>query len=282
MKLIKLIGLQKFEVVEKYLVFIEKIILSCLALIQNNIIYNFMRKEFPRQTGQFKIKPKRKTAQWKDFEVARLQISMDNEKQTGEKLKNAVDWCCSGRFVRVVAIVSDTLNWFNLSVKHNLNKADALKLALHEGDLWLEKNSFIRDYNIEIKRWDEWMLHPKYNSRLSVIRKLFLTNEDFKNNLNEVSKRIMESKLLDLTTYSDSHLKRFREMSKEYILCELSVFSIMFNEEEAIEIYPGSWLKNIFEILSTYSSEYSFLQCFNNKPYLQIEFERNKSFEAIP
>tara|TARA_B100000767_G_C19738579_1_gene525051 strand:- start:314 stop:1045 length:732 start_codon:yes stop_codon:yes gene_type:complete len=241
-----------------------------------------MREEFPRQMGQFKIKPKRKTAQWKDFDVARLQISMDNEKQTGEKLKNAVDWCCSGRFEKVVAIVSDTLNWFNLSVKHDLNKEDALKLALSEGDDWLSRNNFLHDYNIEIKRWDEWMLHPEYENRLSIIRKLFLTNEAFKSNVNVVSDRIMESKLSDLTTYSESHLKRFGEMSKEYILCELSVFSIMFNEEEAIEIYPGSWLKDIFEILCTYSRQYDFLECFNNKPYLQIEFEKNKSFEGQP
>ena len=241
-----------------------------------------MQKDFARQTGQFKIKPKRKTAQWRDFDVARLQISMDNEKQTGEKLKNAVEWCCSGRFKKVIAIVSDTLNWFNLSVKYDLNKEDAIKLALEEGDAWLSKNDFLHDYDIEIKRWDLWMLHPDYDTRLSIIRKLFLSDKDFKRNVKEVSDRIMESKLSDLSTYSASHLQRFGEMSEEYILCELSVFSIMFNEEEAIEIYPGSWLKDIFEILCTYANQYDFLECFNNKPYLQIEFERNKSFEGQP
>jgi hypothetical protein len=54
----------------------------------------------------------------------------------------------------------------------------------------------------------------------------------------------------------------------------------MFNEEEAIEIYPGSWLKDIFGIISSYSNEYEFLKCFENKPYLQIEFERNNSYVA--
>ena len=238
-----------------------------------------MKKQFPPQTGQFKIKPKRKTAQWQDYKVARLQISMDNEKQTGEKLKNAVEWCCLGRFEKVTAIVSDTLNWFNLSVKYELNKEDAIKRALSEGDNWLEKNSFLKDYDIEIKRWNFWMLQDDYEIRLKIIKDLFLINEDFQNCVNEVSNRIMESKLSDLTNYSQTHLNIFQEMSKEYIFCELSVFSIMFNEEEAIEIYPGSWLKDIFEVLCTYSSEHTFLECFNNKPYLQIEFERNKSYQ---
>ena len=236
-----------------------------------------MKKEYPRQTGQFKIKPKRKTAQWQDYKVARLQISMDNDKQTGEKLKNSVEWCCSGRFEKVVAIVSDTLNWFNLSVKYDLNKEDALKMALSEGNLWLEKNAFIYDFDIEIRRWDDWMCHSQFEKRLKVIRELMSRDDDFRNELNTVSERILESHLRKSTDHSESYISRHSEMSKEYILCELSVYSIMFNEEEAIEIYPGAWLKDIFEIICRYSDEYEFLNCFKNKPYLQIEFERNKS-----
>ncbi len=237
------------------------------------------RKNYPPQTGRYKVNINNKTANWQEFSTARLQVSMDNEKQTGEKLKTLVDWSCAGRFSKVIIIVSDTLNWFNIAFQNQISEKDALKIALKSGDDWINANPFLKEYNIEIKRWNEWYKNEEYYERLYAISSIYKENEEFRKMVSEVSQRIWDAKSNSSVYNSEKNFNDYIKTSEAYILSELSVFSIMFNEANAIEIYPGSWLKDIFEIICDYSHIYPYLECFRNKAYLHVEFTRNKKYQ---
>lgn len=234
---------------------------------------------YQAQSGYYKVKPHNSSARWQDHNTARLQISIGNKLQTGAKLQALVEWACGGRFERVEVIVSDTLNWFNIAFREQIPKAQAIDKALRSGEQWINDNSCLREHPVIIRRWNEWYLHESYKERLSAISSIYQESYPLQHSIQEVSERVWSAKS-NQEFRAAQRQEEFFDISKNYILNELSVFSLLFNERNAIEVYPGAWFKDMFDILCNYSEHYPYLECFRDKAYLRVEFLKNKSFKT--
>ena len=70
-------------------------------------------------------------------------------------------------------------------------------------------------------------------------------------------------------------MRNFCLLLGRIFLSELGVFGLMFNQAEAIEIYPGSWFLDLFEVIGGYREEVLDFGCFVDKPFVKIDFRRN-------
>ena len=123
----------------------------------------------------YKIKAKPAASQTEATTVC-LNISMDNQNQTDEKLLAMVDWV-NANFKTFMVNVSDSLQRYILQSK-DFSKQDAYQKSIEMGDLWLERNKNILDQihiPHSIIRWNQWLeiqnvknlkatLYPLYHS----------------------------------------------------------------------------------------------------------------------
>ena len=105
----------------------------------------------------YKIKAKPAASKTEATTVC-LNISMNNQNQTGEKLLAMVGWV-NANFKTCMVNVSDSLQRHNLQSK-GFSKQDAYQKSIEMGDLWLERNKNTLD-QIHIPhstiRWDQWL-----------------------------------------------------------------------------------------------------------------------------
>lgn len=202
-----------------------------------------MSKNYPPQTGEYKVKVKSNQTQdkWSDFLKARCQISVGQDYHEGSKLSAMMNWCAH-RFNDVKVCVNDTLQRYNLMFEKKLKEEDAFDLALENGEKWIKRNEPIwsdKD-NVSIVRWDDW-LEGDYTDVRPKIAFIYESNPEFQQSINknimDIWNRRQEARP-DL--YTKDNFPRFFELSKRYLLEEISAFSVMYEQEEAIDIYPGT------------------------------------------
>jgi len=228
---------------------------------------SFKSVQYPPQTGAYKVFVKDKGL-WQDHDVARLQISVGNPKHDDEKFYALTEWA-SARFNKVVLIVSDTLQRHNISYYRNMDANQAYELSLKMGEYWLEKNKKAIDIlpNKVVTRWNDWLENPFYEEVRSIIQAEYDKDGHLK--------IAVENKA---TEFSSRHLGKadpsFVSVSVKYILEELAAFSLMFDDNRAIDIYPGSWFKDIFDVLA--KSDIPLAGSFAQSESLRVDFVRNK------
>lgn len=172
---------------------------------------------YPPQEGTYVVKVKN-GAGWRGYNTARLQISVGGERHEGEKFKATIDWA-SHRFDRVIVCVNDTLQRFNY-MDQGLSESEAYDRSLEAGRLWLLRHmdeiSTLPDFRIY--RWEEWK-GADFKTAYQKVLKLYRESDEFKNALLESQKN---------------------NLSKDYLLEEVAVFSLMYRTEKAVDIYPGT------------------------------------------
>lgn len=232
------------------------------------------RKEiqYPQQTGAYKLCVLDR-AIWQEYSHARLQISIGNPKHSGEKFFALAEWA-EARFEHVTVIVSDTLQRHNLVLFSNINFEDATALSLKNGDDWINENKAALDLlpRKTISRWDEWLNHLDFSKTYQRICEIVLNDEYINSLVEEKVKLFSRGKSQNLNeTFSQGMFKAARA----YILEELAIFAIMLREGRAIDIYPGTWFKELFLALSKYSQE-ELMEGFPNAAYIKVDFVKNK------
>ncbi|MFQ6550592.1 tRNA-dependent cyclodipeptide synthase [Aestuariibius sp. 2305UL40-4] len=205
-----------------------------------------MTKAFPSQTGLYKIKPKSEQSsdRWSDFQTARLQISVGQPYHEGEKFAATLEWC-RPRFKGVVICVNDTLQRYNAMFELGLSDDVARQRSVAAGSDWIARNlgSVTDDPIFEIRRWNDWLADPDYLETHRAILALDKTNPDFAAAISADIERIWARRHAnDPEAYSMYRRAAFQELSRVYLLEEIAVFSLMFAQETAIDIYPGSAL----------------------------------------
>ncbi len=203
------------------------------------------KQQFPPQKGLYILKVKTEkhtTHNWQDFDLARLQISVGQEYHEGEKIKATIDWCAP-RFESVQICVNDTLQRFNKMFELGLSEVEAMQVARSEGQAWIDR--YIKLFSViphlEIKRWDTWKNNELYQSDRSKIDFLYKTNEEFKQSIdNNIMGIWARRQKMKPDHYPASRLNRFFSLSKKYLLEEITVFSVMYETDRGIDIYPGT------------------------------------------
>ena len=195
----------------------------------------------------YKVKIKDNT-NWQDFNTCRLQISVGIPKHEGQKFKALIKWCLSNkRFDRIVVCVNDTLQRFNVAFEKNGEADDFHEYMKEAGRSWYDNNlaplmSSI-DIPVEVHFWDEWESHDKFAERLRISKEFYNTNTVFRNAIDEnIQTFWVRKQKSNREIYLHERYEAFKRLSIEYLLYETAAFSIMFEEQEAVDIYPGSFL----------------------------------------
>lgn len=208
--------------------------------------FDMRHLQYPAQTGHYAVKVKSEQSydNWHDFQTARLQISVGQDYHEGDKIIATLKWL-NPRFSSVQICVNDSLQRFNMMFDSGLSAVDALEMSRDAGRDWLIRyGEIIKEQgNMEIVRWDDWLSRHDYYSVRQKIDRLYQSNDEFRalivNNAEEIWER---RKIKDSRKYCPDRHQEFLDISKEYLLEEIAVFSIMFEDRPAIDIYPGTAL----------------------------------------
>lgn len=205
-----------------------------------------MSKQYPAQYGAYivRVKPSQSTDNWQNYNTARLQISVGQHYHEAEKLSAVAEWA-KHRFKKVFFCVNDTLQRFNLMFELSLNEAAAEEKSSKLGKEWVARNMPVISGVPQalIVPWNEWKAKPTYPKGFLQTEWLYANNEEFRQaidrNIEEIWKR---RENIDSALYKKDRYKNFFALSKRYLLEEMAAFALMYNTEEAIDIYPGTTL----------------------------------------
>lgn len=239
--------------------------------------------QYPEQTGYYvvKVKAEQSTHNWQEFDMARLQISVGQEYHENEKLTAAFNWC-KHRFSRVQICVNDTLQRFNMMFEYGITEEDARIKAARAGEEWTKRyiHLFSSIPHLEIKKWSSWKLDRRYQEYSKQIEDLYLSNPEFKESIDNNIESIWQRRQASYPgKYNKNRKKEFVLLSKKYLLEEITVFSIMFESDEAIDIYPGTTIfaATIFQNREVTSAP----RGLGAGKFCRIDFSKNKRFPYL-
>ena len=197
---------------------------------------------YPPQIGEYIIRRKSGPA-LREYDTARLQISVGQPYHEGEKFAATVDWL-RPRFKRVIVCVNDTLQQHNYRFNEHLPEQQAFEKSLKAGREWLDRNAMIISTlpHVSVHRWEDWKAHPGFAQTYEKTLRLYAENAEFRAAVDE-NIRAFWDRRADRRNLSDAYrFAEFREMGKAYLLEETAGFSLMFAQNRAVDIYPGSVL----------------------------------------
>ena len=202
------------------------------------------QKNYPQQLGTYVVKTKseQSTHSWQDFDIVRLQISVGQEYHEDEKMDATADWCAP-RFDRVMVCVNDTLQRFNMMFEDGLSEQDAYLKSQQQGREWVDRNieKFAGVGHLEVKRWESWKKDAHFSDTLKNIKQLYESDSEFKTAIDDNIQSIWDRRgKVSPALYTDSRRDEFNDLSRRYLLEEIAVFSLMYEQQEAIDIYPGT------------------------------------------
>ncbi|MEO9804780.1 MAG: tRNA-dependent cyclodipeptide synthase [Reichenbachiella sp.] len=239
-----------------------------------------MTKQYPQQTGTYlvKVSARQSTDHWQDFNTARLQISVGQEYHEGDKFSSLINWC-KGRFDKLVICVNDTLQRFNIMFEELLEEELAENRAIGLGREWIDRVrpiiSGIED--VSLVRWNEWKANKEFTKGRLSTEWLYSKNNEFRgaidSNIEAIWKR---RKSVKSELYKDKGFENFQKLSRQYLLEETAVFSMMYEKEKAIDIYPGTTLfaATLFKDRNVYEA----LVGLGKGHFCRIDFKKNRSF----
>lgn len=231
--------------------------------------------QYPAQTGAYKVFVKDKG--WREHRVARLQISVGNPKHEGDKFFALTEWAAA-RFDKVILIVSDTLQRHNIAVDHGISLDEAYQVSALAGQRWLKENKAalenLAPSQRQITLWDEWMTHRDYVATLNEIHGLYQSSATVRQIVDEKAEGFCNRQA---SAQSIAQCRDF-DSSVAYLLEEVAAFAVMFKETPAIDIYPGTWFKEVFEAVVAIPDVSSLLSGFAEAACLRVDFTRNKAF----
>lgn len=230
--------------------------------------------QYPAPTGPYKVFVKDKGL-WQKHDTARLQISLSNPKHTGKKFSALAEWAAA-RFDHVTLVVSDTLHRHNLALNLNLDHRAAYESALSQGDYWISQNQEALNVipNRTVTRWDDWLSHPDFNEAHALMIKLYGEHDGVRVAVQEKAASFSGKRIEDLM---DAFSPRaITDTSVRYIIEELAAFSLMFRGKRTIDIYPGDWFQDAFNVLKTVENM-PLLSGFEKAECLRVDFVRNNA-----
>ncbi len=241
------------------------------------------QKQYPPQTGLYavKVKSEQSTHSWQDFNMARLQISVGQEYHEDEKLKAAIDWC-KPRFNSVQVCVNDSLQRFNKMFELEVNEEDAFLITMREGQEWVDRNIhlFSSIPHLEIKRWENWKNNSLYRDYRRQIGWLYSSNDEFRRAIDDNISAIWERRqALEPELYTNSRHNEFAQLSWRYLMEEISIFSVMFETDKGIDVYPGTTIfaATVFQGRKAEGAP----EGLGKGHFCRIDFSKNKNYPYL-
>lgn len=225
---------------------------------------NVSNQPYPAATGVYKVFIKGKST-WQGHKMARLQISMGNPKQDGEKLLAMTEWAAS-RFQRVVFIISDTLQRHNIALRYGVGMKEAHEIALIGGHQWMERNKKAIESVPQriVTLWDDWLAHPEYAASRREL-----------NELHAKDQVLQEAVAAKAFRFCKSHDPVVMATSTEFLLEEIAAIAIMLRTPAA-DFYAGSWLNEIYAAIARLPAS-ELMDGFKEIYFTEVDFKRNQN-----
>lgn len=180
----------------------------------------------------------RARGQWdfRDFDTVRMEISVGQPYHEGAKMEAAMQWAFRN-FDRVVLILGDSPQRYNIMFRNGYSEENAQILARGAGDAWLKRNA---DYiqGAEITRWDDWKRKPECLINRAMVSRLYMENPAFRATILKAMDEFAQRNRI-----GGGDLPRYMALTEQYLLEETAVFATAFNELGGISAYPGSFLE---------------------------------------
>jgi tRNA-dependent cyclodipeptide synthase len=201
-------------------------------------------------------------ASWRNYKKARLDISLQNTKQVGEKFEATLLWALEN-FDEIEVSLADTLQRHTFSADYDIPLDKANNLTLREGDIWIQCHSdLLTRHNVVVKRWDERIQDTAFEFFHNQVRELYSQDKTFKDLVNSDCQSFMSRR---------NYCETKKLFVLNYILEEQAVFSMLSERDQAIGIYPGS-------ILGCYRG-HDRPDLFAKTEFCKIDFLRKKTAE---
>ena len=222
------------------------------------------KPSYPAATGAYKVFIKGKST-WQGHKIARLQISMGNPKQDGEKLLAMTEWAAA-RFDRVIFIISDTLQRHNIALRHGVSIKDAHEIAMIGGHQWMERNKKAIDAVPQriVTLWDDWLAHPEYSASRLELNELYAKDQV-----------LQEAVAAKAFRFCKSHDPVAMATSTEFLLEEIAAIAIMLRTPAA-DFYAGTWLHEIYAAIARLPAS-ELMDGFKNIYFTEVDFKRNQN-----
>jgi len=180
--------------------------------------------------------------------------SLNNPFFTGKHFPLLIQWI-DNRFPECVIIIGDYLDRYNeLIFNKNDKMYSAIKTCLRKGTELkkhisneLEKT---KKCKFHINHWLEYYNYSSFQDKLDFLNKVFKSHKDFKDSVLGSCREFIDrqsSKCLKIHVPKEKALN----LSSEYIIEELAVFSILAELGFTVQVYPGKQLDVLKKLANT-------------------------------
>lgn len=128
-------------------------------------------------------------------------ISLDNLMSMGKRLRATI-YKINKTFSECDFMLCDTVNRFNIMMlDKNLSEKEATQIALQNGNDWLQNNQkILSELTIPSKiiRWNKWLEHEDFTSKLKIIETEYNNNLECKNAFDKTAKVFLSRRGVEL------------------------------------------------------------------------------------
>ena len=197
-----------------------------------------------------KILPKIPEEQLYTHKQCYIGISLDNPVFEGNSLHALLSWV-TNKFEHCLVIVGDHLSRFNERILNGCDWETASKIACDRGDEFITKTQQLfqqlPDCRATLTRWKQHLETEYYEKAREIIDNLFESNDEFRASI----ERDALSFVKRLTRKNHNLAVETAEavnLSSEYLIEEIAVFSSLSEQGWQVELYPGPELRVLVDV----------------------------------
>jgi len=177
-------------------------------------------------------------------------ISLENPLFQGSSLEALLLWGITN-FDKCLVVVGDYLRRYNEHILYGLENDAALKAALGVGDAFmLRTNKLFQkfdDEKIQLARWKQCLDTVEYERSKAVLDELFACEPDFKASVQKDAFSFAKRQTKRKSSLAVP-MEEAIDISCEYLLEEIAVFSALSEQGWKVELYPGPELHVLADI----------------------------------
>ncbi len=210
---------------------------------------NFDNRDLP-SVSIVRVTPEITEEKLYSYRQCYMGISLDNPVFQGKSLEALLVWA-AGRFDTCLVVTGDYLRRHNEHMLNGLDNDRAVEVAMAAGDEFIERagalfNEMPQD-KISLVRWQECLAFEEYKSSKVMLEKLLATDAGFKRAVRRDAVSFIKRQTQrnrNLAVSKDEAV----EISCEYLLEEIAVFSALSERGRHVELYPGPELEVLVDI----------------------------------
>jgi len=177
-------------------------------------------------------------------------ISLTNPVFQGRALEALVNWM-TDRFQHCLVVIGDVLWRYNEQIFSGLDPEKAQTRAQQLGDTFIEQTKrlfrSLPNDRLELTRWQSHLETPEFLKSKKQLNLLFESDTEFRSAVQRDAYSFIRRQAKQNRDFAVPTEKAI-ELSSQYLLEEIAVFSSLSEQGWHVELYPGPELKVLIDI----------------------------------